>query len=147
MIPQQFMALPSFPLTPAGKVDRKNLPVPERDRSSLDQNYVLPTNNLERTITATWQDVLKLDKIGIQDNFFDLGGHSLLLAKVHTKLQKEISADVSMLELFQYPTIGSLAEYLSQNSTDQESKYEVQDRSAILNAGMNRLRKLLQIRN
>ena len=147
MIPQHFMGLGAFPLTPAGKVDRKNLPVPERDRSSLDQAYVTPSNDLEKTITAIWQDVLKFDKIGVQDNFFDLGGHSLLLAQVHSKLRQELSTEIKMLELFQYPTIGSLADYLSRDGIDRDSKDKIDDRSAILKAGKNRLKKLFKLRN
>ncbi len=142
MVPQHFMVLESLPLTPAGKVDRKNLPVPERNRSSLEQAYVTPSSDLERAISAAWQDVLKLDKIGIQDNFFDLGGHSLLLAQVHNKLRKKLSTEVSMLEMFQYPTIASLAEYLSRDGNGSSSKDKIGDRTTVLEAGKNRLKKL-----
>jgi amino acid adenylation domain-containing protein len=146
MIPQHFMTLDSFPLTPAGKVDRKNLPVPERDRSSLEKAYVSPSNDLEKTITVIWQDVLKLDKIGIEDNFFDLGGHSLRLAQVHRDLRKKISAGVTMLELFRYPTISSLADFLSKDGTEQKNKNNIDDRTAVLQAGKNRLKRLFKIR-
>lgn len=147
MIPQHFMVLDSFPLTPAGKVDRKNLPVPERDRSSLEQAYVTPSSDLEKTITAAWQDVLKIGKIGIQDNFFDLGGHSLLLAQVHGKLRKIISADVTMLELFRYPTISSLADYLSRDGIALDNQDKIDDRIAVLQAGKNRLKQLFRRRH
>jgi acyl carrier protein len=141
MIPQHFIDLEALPLTPAGKVDRKNLPAPEKDRSKLKPAYVAPSNDFERAITAIWQDVLKIEKIGIDDNFFDLGGHSLRLAQVHSKLRKEISANIKMLELFRYPTIGSLADYLSRDGIDQEEHKQSDDRTAILQAGKNRLKQ------
>lgn len=141
MVPQHFVDLEALPLTPAGKVDRKNLPAPETNRSNLEPAYVAPNSDFERAISAIWQDVLKIEKIGINDNFFDLGGHSLRLAQVHNKLRKELSADIKMLELFRYPTISSLADYLSRDGADQGGHKQTDDRTAILQAGKNRLKQ------
>ncbi len=110
MVPAAYVALEVFPLTPSGKVDRKALPPPEGARAAATAvAYVPPRNELERTIAAVWRDVLKVDKVGVEDNFFDLGGHSLLLAQVHSRLAPTLGEELALLDLFRYPTVGSLA--------------------------------------
>ncbi|CAG0933466.1 nonribosomal peptide synthetase DhbF [Thermoflexales bacterium] len=114
MVPSLFMTLEALPLTPNGKVDRRTLPAPEGQRPTLEVAYVVPQTQLEQRIAAIWQNVLPVDKVGLHDNFFELGGHSLLMAKVHNQLQAEGLAEaLSIVELFQYPTVHSLAGYLS----------------------------------
>ena len=81
MIPQHFMALDEIPLTPNGKVDRKALPDPDADAEALTE-YVAPRNAIEEQLATLWQEVLGTDNIGIHDNFFERGGHSLLAARV-----------------------------------------------------------------
>ena len=109
-VPSQFVMLEALPLTPNGKVDRKALPDPEF-RSSVPE-YAAPASELESTIAEIWKQVLSAGKVGRNDNFFDLGGHSLLLAQVHRKLL-DLGHRVSMLDLFRSPTIASLAECLA----------------------------------
>ena len=110
MVPAAFVPLGAFPLTPSGKVDRKALPAPEGTRAAASAAaYVPPRDELERTIAAIWRDVLKVDKVGVEDNFFDLGGHSLLLAQVHSRLGEALGRDLALLDLFRYPTVGALA--------------------------------------
>jgi amino acid adenylation domain-containing protein len=109
MIPAAVVFLDRFPLLPSGKIDRKALPEPGHDRPELGAAFVAPDNAAERAVAAIWQEVLGLDRIGIDDNFFDLGGHSLLAAEVHGKLRERLGTDVSLLELFQYPTVRALA--------------------------------------
>ncbi|MFB2970447.1 amino acid adenylation domain-containing protein [Aerosakkonema sp. BLCC-F183] len=113
MVPSSFVFLNELPLTPNGKVDRKSLPAPEHLRSDLSANYVPPQTEIEQTIAKVWQAVLQTDKVGMNDNFFDLGGHSLRMAQVHNKLQEVLHKELSLVELFKYPTIGALAKYLS----------------------------------
>src|SRR5207249_1051279 len=113
MVPSAFVLLDAFPLSPNGKVDRRALPAPV-SRPELEESYLAPRNEIERTIAAVWQDVLKLAKVGVRDNFFDLGGHSLLLLQVHARLNAELKGKrVSVLDLFRYPTIQALAAHLS----------------------------------
>ena len=114
MVPSAFVFIDSLPLTANGKVDRGSLPAPE-GRANPDQVLVPPRNDLERTIVAIWKDVLHLDDVGVHDNFFDLGGHSLTLLRVHAKLS-ETNADVKVVELFQYPTVSALAAHLSEEA-------------------------------
>ncbi|MBE9080748.1 hypothetical protein IQ278_01035 [Tolypothrix sp. LEGE 11397] len=113
MLPSSFVLLEAMPLTPNGKVDRRALPAPEIGRSQIETAYVKPQNEIENIIARVWQDTLQIDKVGIHDNFFDLGGHSLLMAQVSQKLLEALEQKISIVQLFQFPTIHSLAEHLS----------------------------------
>lgn len=120
MVPSAFLLLEELPLTRNGKIDRSAL-----SKRSLTEYeaapglpYVAPQTIAEHTIALVWQEVLGLDKVGINDNFFDIGGHSLLLIRVHNKLQEEFGNKLPLMELFGYPTINSLAAHLSNNQSD-----------------------------
>jgi amino acid adenylation domain-containing protein len=123
MVPSAFVFLDVFPLTPSGKVDRQALPPPDSVRPSLEAEYVAPQTDAERMIANTWQEVLRLEKVGMHDNFFDLGGHSLLMVQVHSKLRQAFEKNISMVEMFQYPTIASLAKHLN-HEQDGQSHFE-----------------------
>ncbi|MDZ8110295.1 MAG: amino acid adenylation domain-containing protein [Nostoc sp. DedQUE12a] len=145
MVPTAFMILETFPLTSNGKVDRRALPMPDALRPELEVAYVVPQTEVEKTIASVWQKALNLEKIGIHDNFFEIGGHSLLLVTVHSQLQKILNnAELSTLDLFRYPTINSLAEYLrsSANQTVSLQKTEIQTEK--ISAGKAQQRKRLQ---
>ena len=116
-------------LTPNGKVDRNALPLPEGQRPELEAAYLAPQNEIERAIALVWQEVLQVEKVGIEDNFFDLGGHSLLLVQVHSKLCNLFSKNMSVIDLFKYPTIHSLAKYFSQPEGEQIEVGELQERA------------------
>jgi non-ribosomal peptide synthetase component F len=116
MVPALFVILDAMPLLPNGKVNRSALPVPTDLRPTIEVSYKAPSSEIERAIAIIWQEVLKLDKVGINDNFFDLGGHSLLMVQVKQKLDVALNKELSIIELFQNSTIQSLAKYLSQNS-------------------------------
>ena len=111
MVPAAFVLLDALPLTPNGKIDQRALPDPEggRDDSEL---FVAPRGQVEEQVAAIWRDVLELEQVGVHDNFFDLGGHSLRLVQVHTRLGEELGAELSMTDLFQFVTVASLAERL-----------------------------------
>ncbi|MCP4212915.1 MAG: non-ribosomal peptide synthetase, partial [Halieaceae bacterium] len=108
MIPQHFMALEALPLTPNGKLDRKGLPQPDQDLSS--QEYVAPRSEAEQQIASIWQTVLKTERVGIHDGFFDIGGHSLLAAAVVARLRDELGIELSLRQLFEAPTVGQLVQ-------------------------------------
>jgi amino acid adenylation domain-containing protein len=111
MIPNAFVVLDALPLTANGKIDRKALPPPMAQpappRDDVAAALMTPA---QRRIVAIWRDVLRLDRVGLTDNFFDLGGHSLLLVKVHAGLKREFGADIAMVELFQHTTVAAQAE-------------------------------------
>ncbi len=123
MQPARLVFLTALPQTPNGKVDRKKLPVPEIRHSQLTVGYAAPQTKIEQAIAAVWQQVLQVDKVGLHDNFFDLGGHSLRMAQVQSQLRDVLQQEVSMVELFQYPTISALAQHLSGESERQATGF------------------------
>ena len=129
MVPSGWMKLERLPLTASGKVDRLALPEPDFLRSNLKEKYVAPQTQAERIIDTIWQGVLQLEKISINDNFFDLGGHSLLMLQVHHQLDEAFERDVSIIDMFQYPTISSLATFLSRNGNEDSFIDDNQDRA------------------
>ncbi|MEH1798883.1 MAG: amino acid adenylation domain-containing protein [Nostoc sp.] len=128
MLPSVFVQLKALPLTTNGKVDRRALPVPDGDRPELEEVYVAPRSEMERAIATVWQEVLHLEKVGVNDNFFDLGGHSLLMVQVNSKLQEVINCNISIIEMFQNPTINSLTQYFNQKPEKQTLFQPVRDR-------------------
>ncbi len=112
MVPSAFISLAEIPLTPNGKVDRKRLPKPQTSTRAGSTPTALPRNRLEEQLAEVWSEILRVDRVGIRDNFFDLGGHSLLLIRVHSRLRQELDADIAVIDLFRYPTIESMASWL-----------------------------------
>jgi len=146
MIPSSFMVLDAIPLTVNGKVDRRALPRPsvaQRKRQPVD---AVPQTDLEKVIASVWQETLNLECVGIHDNFFDLGGHSLLVAVVRNKLREILSHDISLLHFYQHPTISSLAEYLSQTQSKPSSLTHVRDRAAKQKEAWKRQRQNMKVR-
>ncbi|HHO58977.1 MAG TPA: methyltransferase domain-containing protein, partial [Thiotrichales bacterium] len=109
MLPSVFVILDAMPLNPNGKVDRKALPVPGDVRASLGTEYTAPRSATEQALTEIWAEVLKLERVGIHDNFFDLGGHSLMATQVVSRVQERLNADMPLSEMFGYPTVAELA--------------------------------------
>ncbi len=143
MIPSTFMLLDALPLTPNGKVDRRALPATEGLRPMLTAAYEAPGSELERAIATIWQAVLHLENVGINENFFDLGGHSLLMVQVHSKLRAVLQRDLSIVEMFQNPTIKSLVQYLSQKPEAQSAFQPLRERAQKQIGAINRQKKLL----
>jgi amino acid adenylation domain-containing protein len=112
MIPSAFVFLNALPLTPNGKVDRTQLPPTDDSRPSLDQGFVEPRSEIEELVAQVWREVLKVEKVGVYDNFFDLGGHSLLATRVIARLRNNFSVDLSLRKLFELPTVAGLAEHI-----------------------------------
>jgi acyl carrier protein len=112
MIPSAFVLLGSMPLSANGKVDRKALPDPFRERPQLQSAYSAPEGEMELALGSLWQEILGVAHIGVADNFFDLGGHSLHLMRIQGKVRERFNLDLPMVDLFRYPTVRSLAEHL-----------------------------------
>ncbi len=130
MVPSHFIALKSWPLTQSGKIDRKALPDPVEIRSDVVAPMIKPRTEIETLIARIWLEVLKLDRIGIHDNFFDIGGHSLAMAKIHSRLCEVLNKDISIIELFKYPTIYSLGQFLQQEETQKPIFQQQQQRAS-----------------
>lgn len=117
MVPSAFVLLKEMPLLPNGKVDRRVLP--DQPQLNLEENFVAPETELEQTIAIICQEVLHVEKVGIHHNFFDIGGHSLLMVQIHSKLYQTLNKDISIIEMFQYPTISALAKHLSKQLAEK----------------------------
>ncbi|MFZ5988791.1 MAG: amino acid adenylation domain-containing protein [Bacillota bacterium] len=111
MVPSVFVKLDKLPLTPNGKVDKKSLP--ETDENIITQEeYVAATNDVQRNLVNIWESVLGIKCVGINDNFFDLGGNSLLLVRMHAQIDSLYKGKVSVTDLFTYTTISKLSEFI-----------------------------------
>lgn len=110
MIPSHFVSLESFPLTPNGKVDRKSLPVPQQSRPESVPMRGTPTTEMEKTLSGIWEDVLAMDNVSIYDNFFDLGGHSLQVIRVVTRLESATGIKIDPVRM-RFETLGQLAAF------------------------------------
>jgi acyl carrier protein len=109
MIPSQFVTLESLPLTPTGKLDRRALPDPSHGRPELDAPYIPSSSTEERLIAETWSEILGIEPIGIFDNFFDLGGHSLAASRVIARLAQAFQVELPITSLFNAPTVAEMA--------------------------------------
>ena len=137
MIPTSFVPLDSMPLTPNGKVDRMALPAPDNARPNLAVAYADPKTELERDIAAVWREVLGIDKVGLNDNFFELGGDSIRILLVLNKLKAIFGEKLSMPQMFEFPTVSSLAAHLSR-SEEQPVLEESFDRATARRKSINR---------
>ena len=135
MIPSAWVTLKQLPLTPNGKIDRRALPVPQGRPEEMGE-YVAPLTDLEVALADLWAQVLRVDQVGVKDNFFDLGGHSLLATQVVVRIHSTLSVDMPMKLLFEAPTIAQLAPKI-------EALRQENFRSA-LEAGGDEVRELLE---
>ncbi|MGA9770775.1 MAG: amino acid adenylation domain-containing protein [Blastocatellia bacterium] len=141
MIPSIFIPLSVLPQTPNGKIDRRALPLPAGNTGLA---YLAPQTRFEQVIAQVWQEILKVEKVGLNDNFFDLGGHSLLAVRVHKKLQEVLNMSISIVDLFQYPSVSALARHLEQDAGDSLSSPQSEKRDESLEAGKKRFQRLRQ---
>jgi amino acid adenylation domain-containing protein len=109
MVPNAFAVLQAMPLTPNGKVDRKALPPPTIERPPQASKEKSVMTLPQQRVAALWREMLHVDSVGLHDNFFDIGGHSLLLVKLHVALKREFTTDVALVELFQHATVHAQA--------------------------------------
>ena len=107
MVPSAFVMMKTLPLTSNGKLDRSALPAPEQ--AQPERAYVEPRTPSERVVAQIWAEVLKLERVGAEDNFFDLGGHSLLLTQVVSRMRKAFRRELPIRWLFESPTVARLA--------------------------------------
>jgi amino acid adenylation domain-containing protein len=128
MAPAAYVHLESLPLTQNGKLDRLALPAPE-GQAYTTGGYEPPVNETEAKLAQIWADLLKLERVGRFDNFFDLGGHSLLLVELQNRLQSAFERDVLIAEMFRYPTVSSLARYITKGRNETGRSRAVTERA------------------
>jgi acyl carrier protein len=143
MVPPAWVVLEKLPVTPNGKVDRRALPEPESARPDLASSYVAPRDEVEQAIAEIWQEVLQIEKVGVHDKFFHLGGHSMLLVRVHARLRERFAQELSMMDLFRYPDISSLAQRLAGGGAPSAAA-AVQERAGEMELGKARRRQRLE---
>ncbi|HEU4560885.1 MAG TPA: amino acid adenylation domain-containing protein [Longimicrobium sp.] len=136
MVPGPVVALDTLPLTPSGKVDRRALPAPAAP-DPLSRR--MPETEVEARVAAVWSEVLGVEEVGVEDNFFELGGHSILLVKLQSRLAAALGAELRMVELFQYPTVRTLAGRLSGGSgPGVHAMHEAGERGGARQAALDR---------
>lgn len=145
-IPNIFVYLEKLPLTLNGKINYHALPTLEEARQQIKRTFVAPQNEVEQTITAIWQEALQLERIGVHDSFFDLGGHSLLMVKISSKLQEAFRRDISIIDMFKYPTISTLAQYLNHEQVALPFSLQSHERAKTFRASTKRQRQRRQRR-
>ncbi len=139
MVPGTLMQLPALPLTPNGKVDRNALPAPGSAAVARAGDAAgMPSSDVQRQIKEVWQRVLNLSNIGIHDNFFEVGGHSILAVKVQSELSQLFGQRLPITELFRRPTIARLAAYFAADDGEEDSTAAASDRGAARRNALNK---------
>jgi acyl carrier protein len=131
MVPSYFMPIDKIPLTPNGKIDRKVLPNPE---ISAGEEYIAPRNELEEKLVEIWAEVLEVDKelIGVNSNFFEIGGNSLSIIKVNTMIKEHFNYNLSIAVMFRVPTINALVKYMTEDDAKIEKSEVMAEKSVNL---------------
>jgi len=122
MLPSAFVFLKNLPLTPNGKVDRAALPEPEDVRAGVQSEFLAPRTPVEEKLAGLWAGLLKLKTIGVYDNFFELGGHSLLATQVVSRMRKEFQVEITLVSLFESPTVAAMAEKIEKATADNTAR-------------------------
>jgi len=134
MMPSAFVFLEALPLTPSGKVNRRILPAPEGTRQELETTFVAPRTPVEEKLAEIWTKILGIDRVGIYDHFFDLGGHSLKVTQLMFKVRDAFQVEVSLRQFFEVPTIAGIADVIAlasqTDSTSTSAKEEIIDLNA-----------------
>ncbi len=143
MVPALWLALERLPLTPNGKIDRRALPAP-RAATAAAAEYVAPRTDTERAIAEVWREVLGIDRVGRNDKFFALGGHSLLLVRAHGRLAERLGREIAVIDLFRHPDVASLGRFL--DGGDESEIKQVEARAEVIEAGKDRRRMRLERR-
>jgi acyl carrier protein len=134
MIPASWNLLEALPLTPSGKLDRRALPRPETGRGGAAGDYVAPRTPVEETLAAIWSEVLGVERVGVHDSFFDLGGYSLLAVRVGSRVQEAFGVSLPLHTLFQAPTIEALALRVARARLEAQSADDIEALLAELEA-------------
>ncbi len=134
MVPSAFVMLDALPLTPAGKVDRRVLPKPDRARPELESPFCAPRTPVEKELAEIWSGVLALAQVGIHDNFLDLGGHSLLATQLISRVVRTFQVELPVRDLFESPTVAEMAAVITQNLANRAGQEDIEGMLAGLEA-------------
>jgi acyl carrier protein len=126
MLPATFVILDTLPLTPAGKVDRRALPEPDRTRPDLANPFVAPRLPVEKHLAEIWTEVIGLDQVGIHDNFLDLGGHSLQATQIISRVIRTLQVELPVQALFDAPTVAEMAVVITQHQAQTATEEDIE---------------------
>jgi len=119
MVPGSFVVLKSFPLTTTGKIDRKALAAMKSSKQEPEQEFVAPRTALEQVLAGIFAAVLGLDRVGLRDNFFEMGGHSLMATQVASRVRESLGIDLPLRKVFEKPAVGVLAAAILSDAPDR----------------------------
>ena len=125
MVPSRFVMLDELPLTPNGKLDRKKLSAHKPGNEESQLNYVAPRTPSEEKLARMWAELLKVERVGVHDNFFEVGGHSLLATQLISRIRTEWELELPVRRLFETPTVAGLAQLLGETQTGNEAMQKV----------------------
>ncbi|MFT7535941.1 MAG: acyl carrier protein, partial [Hyphomicrobiaceae bacterium] len=140
MVPSHFVVMPDLPRTPNLKVDRKALPAPEAVASASRPVVVSAADETEDAILAIWKQSLGTDDVGVEDNFFDSGGHSILAVKVHREIAQRLGVDLQVTDLFRFTTVRALAKHLQTGKSQPTAAQQAMERAKNRRLGLTRRR-------
>ncbi|WDF41242.1 amino acid adenylation domain-containing protein [Streptomyces sp. T12] len=141
MVPEIFVRLPELPLNRSGKIDRARLPEPAARRPRSEESYAAPRTAGERRVAEVWQRVLTLDRVGVHDNFFDLGGNSVRLLAVLSALREHPECrELTLIDLFRHPTVAAIAAHLDSDARPTSRHEEAARRGSDRRAALHKLR-------
>jgi amino acid adenylation domain-containing protein len=127
MIPSAFIALEALPRTPIGKIDRRALPAPATDSLQPTETYVAPRNPVEELLANLWATTLSVQRVGIHDNFFNLGGHSLMATQIVSRVREQFQVELPLRRLFESPTVASLALAIAEKQAEQHDAADLDE--------------------
>ncbi|HEX2180493.1 MAG TPA: phosphopantetheine-binding protein, partial [Actinomycetota bacterium] len=137
MIPTWIVLMDSLPLTPNGKLDLRHLPAPKQP-AGVGESFDPPVTDVQKRIAAIWSEVLGEERVGLKDNFFDLGGHSLLLFEMQNRLRAAFGAEIPIVDLFRLTTVEELARRFSGTEAPESSLAKVRSRVEKQQASLRR---------
>jgi hypothetical protein len=138
MVPVHFVTMDKFPLTPNAKVDRKALPNPaEARRPAPVIEFVVPSSEVQQRIAEAFKRALGIERVGALDNFFELGGHSLLAVQVHRDLRKNVAPQLSITDMYRFPTVAGLAAHIQGGDQADKELGRIADRAAMRRSAMS----------
>jgi amino acid adenylation domain-containing protein len=144
MVPATFVFLAALPLTPNGKINRKALPMPDALEAERRAGAAPPSTDLERRIAAMLEEVLRIESVGRDQNFFELGGNSIQMVQFYRMLQPVVDVQLTVVDVFNHPTVAALAELLTRGGDDEQARIEAESRAAGKREGRGRLSRQLE---
>jgi amino acid adenylation domain-containing protein len=139
MVPSAFMVMETLPLSPTGKVDRRGLPAPGEARPDLGQAFVPPRDSIEEAVAGIWATMLRVDRVGVHDDFFALGGHSLLATQVVSRILAELEVELPLRAIFETPTVASLASLVASARSSRASLRSPAERAKLDRSPLRRV--------